>query len=127
MPRQIVLAEEAGAARDRKRHHHAIAALKFGHAGAVFLDHAHEFVAEHHVVQLRQEAVVDVQVRAADRGGGDAQNDVVRLLDLGIGDVIDGDFAGMMEDKCFHRGRLEWDRFVPVMFVSMTWRAASKS
>ena len=59
-------------------------------------------MAEHHVARLREEAVVDVQVRAADRGGGDAQNDVVRLFDLRIRDVIDGDFAGMVEDECFH-------------------------
>jgi hypothetical protein len=99
---QVVLAEEARAARNRKRHNNAITALKLGHAAACFLDDSHELVPERHRPRLRKKPIVDVQVRAADRGGSDAQNHVVRFLDRRVRNGIDGDFAGCVEDECFH-------------------------
>ena len=57
------------------------------------LDHlAHELVAED-VARLhrRDVAVVEVQVRAADRGRGDLDDRVARIDDLGIVDRVDAD------------------------------------
>ena len=99
---QVVLAEEARAARNRKRHNDAITALKLGNAAPCFLDDSHELVPERHRPRLRKKPVVNVQVRAADRGGRDAQNHVVRFLDRRVRNGIDGDFAGCVENECFH-------------------------
>ena len=62
-------------------HDDAVAALDAGHARAGVLDDAHELVAEDvAVLHARDLAAVDVQVGAADGGGGDAQDDVVVVL-----------------------------------------------
>jgi len=37
---------------------------------------------------LWEETVVDVQVRAADRGRGDSHNDVLRILYFGVINVV---------------------------------------
>ena len=131
---QVVLAEEARAARNRKRHNDAISALKLGHAAACFLDDSHELVPERHRPRLRKKPVVDVQVRAADRGGRDAQNHVVRFLDRRVWNGIDGDFAGCVEDECFHsEGTIELAvelrrrRKAAFAFRTPAFRSAGKS
>ena len=67
-----VLAEEAAAAGDGERDDDAVAELQVLHVGADFDDLAHELVAED-VAGLhgRDEAVVEVEVGAADRGQRD--------------------------------------------------------
>lgn len=102
MAGKIVAAEETGTASHRKRNNNTIAFFQFCDRAARFLDHAHEFMTEHEILNLRKESVVNVQVRSADRGRGDAQNNILRVFNYGIVDVIDRNFAGMMEDKSFH-------------------------
>ena len=83
-------AEEAVAAGNGKRHHDAIAWPQAGDAAANLDDFAHEFVAEdvalHHP---RNEAAVDMQIRAADRRRRDMHDRVARIEDLRLGHRLD--------------------------------------
>ena len=65
---ELLLAEEAAAARDRERHDDAVADLQLGVLLADLDDFAHELVAED-VARLhrRDEAVVEMEIGAADR------------------------------------------------------------
>src|SRR5690606_2695288 len=79
--RNVVTAVETLAAGDREGHDNAVALFQVGHVAADILDHAHELVAQRHLVQLWQKTVVDVQVRSTDGGRGDAHQRVTRILD----------------------------------------------
>src|SRR5438067_8772952 len=59
-------------------------------------------VPEDHVVLLWDESIVNVQIGAADRGRGHAQDNVLRIFDPGIVDIVHFDFTGMMEYERFH-------------------------
>src|SRR5690606_20287871 len=87
---QLLLAEIAAAAEDVEGHQHAVAHFQVLHRGAHFLHHAGEFVA-HDLPDPRvgHQAVVDVDVGAADARTGDAHDGVVRVFDAGLGDVFD--------------------------------------
>jgi hypothetical protein len=62
---------------------------------ADLLDDAGEFVAEGHAdARVGHHAVVEVQVRAADAGAGDAHDRVARMLDLGHRLFFDADPVG---------------------------------
>ncbi len=63
-----------------KGHDDAVALFEVGHAAADFLDDAHGLVA-HDVAVFHGglEAVVEVQVAAADGGGGDADDGIRRV------------------------------------------------
>ena len=85
----FLAAEETAAAGDDERHHHLLPDLQAGVA-APDLDHlAHELVAQDVAVgHAGDHAVVEVQVRAADGGGGDLDDGVPRIDDLGVGDGV---------------------------------------
>lgn len=102
-----MLAEEASAASDGEGNNDAVAFFQGGHGAAGFFDHALELVTENHIALLREEAVVDVQIGPADRRGRHAKNDVVGLFNRGIGNVIDRNAAGFVEDEGFHIQRGE--------------------
>ena len=93
----------AFAAADGERHHHAVADLEL----PVFrpdLDHlTHELVAEdvaaHHA---GDEAVEEVQVRAADRAGGHLHDGIARVLDARIGNVVAADVLLAVPAERFH-------------------------
>ena len=72
-----------------------------------FLHDTHEFVAKD-VAFLHgwNVTVVDVQVRPADRRAGHAQNDVARILDLGIRDRLVAHVALAVPTEGFHGGAL---------------------
>src|SRR5947208_16805154 len=84
MARQSIMAKKAAAARNRKWDDDAIAFLQILHSGTRFFDYPHELVPEHHVVLLWDESIVNVQIRAADRGRGHPQDNVLRIFDPGI-------------------------------------------
>ena len=90
---QSVVAEEAGAAGNREGHHHPVAYFQIAHALADFLHDAHELVAEHHRAGLGQEAVVEVQVGAADGRAGDADNGVAAVFNRGVIHRVDANVA----------------------------------
>src|SRR5690606_19840609 len=87
---QLLLAEVAAAAEDVEGHQHAVADLQVLHRRANLLHNAAELVADDRADPgVGHEAVVDVDVRTADAGAGDAHDGVVRMLDLRFGDVRD--------------------------------------
>jgi hypothetical protein len=60
-------------------------------------------VAEHVAgVEVRRHDLVEVEVRAAHAGGGDADDDVVRLADVRVGDLLDPDIALAVPGDCLH-------------------------
>src|SRR5262249_12991574 len=66
-------------------------------------DLAHRLVADDvALLHGRHEAVVQVQVAAADGGRGDPDDAVGRVGDLRVGDVIDADVAGAVPAYRFH-------------------------
>ncbi len=72
--------------------------------GADLLDHAHRLVAEDVAgVDERAEDLVEVQVRAADAGRGDADDRVGRLLDRRVVDGVDADVVRSVPGHCLHR------------------------
>ena len=101
----VVLAVPAVAAGDRERHHHAVADLEVLDAAPDLHHLAHELVAEDvALLHGRHEAVVEVQVRAADRGRGDADDRVAPVQDLRVRDVAHLDLllahpAGRLHDR----------------------------
>ena len=100
--REAVVAVAAGAAGQVERHRHPVAHLDPVHAGTDLGDDPHVFVAEDHAVVEVCPPLVGVQVRSADVGGGDPDDRVERLLDLGVGDLVDRDVTGSVEYKRFH-------------------------
>src|SRR5690606_20692904 len=87
---QLLLAEVAAAAEDVERHQHPVADLQVLHRRADLLHHAAELVADDRADPgIGYQAVVDVDVRPAYAGAGDAHDGVVRMLDLRFGDVRD--------------------------------------
>ena len=91
---QALLAEPALAAADRERHDDAVADLEVGDLGAQ-LDHlAHVLVAEDvAALHRRLVAVEQMKIGAADRAGGDLDDRVAGMLDLGIGNGVDANVA----------------------------------
>src|ERR1051326_3641765 len=73
-------------ARDAERDHHTVARFEFRYCFAD-LDHfSHEFMAEDvSCLHRRDGTVVQVEVRAADRGGAYFQDGITRIKNLGIG------------------------------------------
>ena len=100
---QVSPAHGTGAAGDRKGNDHPIARLEVLDR-APGLDHlAHEFVAQDVALLHRgDEPVEQVQVRAADRGGGDPDDGVARVEDLGIRDLTDLDVSLAHPADGFH-------------------------
>jgi len=105
MPGQAQIAEEARPASHGEGNDDAVSRAHRRHFPANFFHDAHEFMPHDHVLHLGKESVVDVQIRATDRGAGDAQDDVLRMLELGIRHVVDGHFSGMMKNQGLHKFR----------------------
>ena len=94
---------EAAAAGDHERHHDAVTGTQLCDLGTDLLDDAHELVAEHIAfLQHRHLAAVQMQVRTADRGGGDPQHDVVPGFDARIVDRVEADVLGAVVGECLH-------------------------
>jgi hypothetical protein len=84
--------------------HHALTDRHVRHLGSD-LDHlAHRLVPEHIAgVQERSEHLVQMEVRAAQPGRGDADHRVVRLLDLWVRHGVDADVTLAMPGQCLHQ------------------------
>jgi hypothetical protein len=96
---QLLAAEETAAARDRERHDDAVADFQLLVVLADFDDFAHELVAED-VSRLhrRNVAIEQVQIRSADRRGGDLDDGVSAVEDRRIGDAFYPDVVGRVPD-----------------------------
>jgi hypothetical protein len=101
--KQALLTEEALAAADGERHHDPITDRE-GRDAAAHRDHlAHVLVAEDiTLLHGGLKAVEQMQVRSADGGRGDLDDDVARILNGRIGDGVDANIAGRVPTKCFH-------------------------
>jgi hypothetical protein len=87
---QLLLAVPAVSASDRERNDDAVANLQVRDAAAGLHDLAHELVAEDiALLHRRDEAVVQVKIRAADRGRGHAHDGVTPVHDRRIRHVVD--------------------------------------
>jgi hypothetical protein len=84
MDRKSLCAEEAAAARYRKRDDDPVAAAQVRYPGANLLDYTHELVTHHQRLELGKEPVVQVQVRTTNRSGGDPQDDITRTFQTRI-------------------------------------------
>ena len=103
--KELLFAKEAVAAGDGEGDDDSVALFDFVliASGADFLDDAHGFMS-HDVAGLHEgdEAVEEVEVGAADGGGGDTDDGVAAVEDFGIGDVFDLDFARGAPGESFH-------------------------
>src|SRR5690606_22364845 len=73
--RQVVCTKETPAAGNWKWHYHAIAASEGRHCGANIFDDSHELMPQHHGANLEDAPGVDMEVGAANGGGGNLEND----------------------------------------------------
>ena len=104
-------AEVARSAGDGEGDDDAVPLLELRHFATDFDDDAHRLVAQDvAALHRRLVAVEEVEIRAADRGRGDPDDDVGRLFDDGIGDGVDADIAGTVPAERFHEvfSRCEW-------------------
>ena len=101
---QALLAKEALATGDGERHHDAIADFQVLHLGADLHDLTHRLVA-HDVARHHagDDSVIEVQVGAADGAGGDLDDGVALVLQLGVGDGVAAYVALAVPTECFHR------------------------
>jgi len=75
-------AEEARAAADVERHHHAVAGLQVLDRGANRVHRPDELMAERMShPQVGHHAVIEMQIRAANRGAGHPEDCVVGVFD----------------------------------------------
>src|SRR5690349_6088566 len=99
----LVLTEETVAARDRKRHHHAIADLEIRYFASDLNDLTHELVTENvAALHRRNEAVVHVQVRSANRRRRDLHDRVALVQYLRLGHVFNAETRLAIPTICFH-------------------------
>jgi hypothetical protein len=104
---QALVAHVAVAAGHLERDHHAVAGRDLGDLAAHLLDDAYRLVPQHVALSHeRAHHLVEVQVRAADRRRGDANDRVRRLLDLGVRDLVDPNVALSVPSRCLHVSRL---------------------
>ena len=100
---QGFVAIEAGPAGDDERHHHAITRAQRRHCRAHLFHDTHEFMAEDvAVLHARDLSPVDVQVRAADGRGSDAQQHIVLCEQHGVGHVFHAHVLGALVGERFH-------------------------
>jgi hypothetical protein len=102
MDRESVRAEEATAARDRKRDHNSVSTAEIPYRRADLFHDAHELVAHDQRLGLRQKPVVHVQIRSADRSRGDFQDDVPRIFQRGILNILNPHILRFMKNNGFH-------------------------
>jgi hypothetical protein len=103
--KEAALALVALAADDRERDDDPLAFLQRSVQAPAGLDHLpHELVA-HDVALLhrRDEVVVEVEIRAADRAGRHANDGVAVVLDLRVGNGVAADVLGAVPDEGPHR------------------------
>jgi len=100
---EAALAEEALAAGDRERHDDTVALLLPGYIFADLEHLAYRLVADHvAALHCGDDAVVEMQIRAADRACRDLDDRVARLLDLRIGHAFAPHVMLAMPSDCFH-------------------------
>jgi hypothetical protein len=102
--RRVALAAvPAGPARDGAVDQDAVAGAEPAHRVADLLDDADGLVAEDRAcLHRRHRAAHEVEVGAADRAAGDADDGVVRVLDGRLLDLVETDVPDAVPDDCLH-------------------------
>ena len=91
---EAFLAEKAFSARDREWNHHPITDLELLICRTDLENFAHGFMAENVALLHRgHDAVEKMEVRSADRAGGDLDDGVASVLDLGIRHALAADIV----------------------------------
>ena len=97
------LAKEAVTAGNHKRDHHPITFLHVFHFAPALHHLAHKFMTKDiAVLDLGNFSAIKMQIRTTDRRGGYAQDDIVRLFDTRIGDIIDPNMMWTVIGESFH-------------------------
>ena len=104
--RLALLAVAATPVGDVERHHDAVALFEQGHAGPNLVYYAHVLVAEGDAGLGTRAAFVHVEVTATNRGGGDFDDDVVWVLELGHWYFFDLHLECPLVVHRLHRGGL---------------------
>ena len=105
----VALAVLAPSAARDGRHQDPVADLERADGVADRRDRADRLVAEDAALGHGRDVTgQDVQVGAADGGGVDAYDDVGRVLDRCVGDVVPGLLPGAVVDECLH-GSSSWE------------------
>jgi hypothetical protein len=97
------LTEFARAVRVREWRKHAIATPDGADLGSYFFDHAQPFMADTPTWLPRVDTAKRPEIRAADRGVGDANNRIGGLLYTRIGHLLHANVVSAVEDGCAHR------------------------
>ena len=97
-----VLTKETAAAGDRKRHYHAVTLFYILHLCPGFLNNSHKFMPHYHIAQLRNHTVVNMEVRTADSGGGNADDRIARIEDYWVFNIVNPDVFQFVKYCCFH-------------------------
>src|SRR5204862_6670995 len=87
---------------NRKGNDNAIAYREIFYFGAGLFHDTHKFVAEDEIFYLRKETVVNMQIGTANGGGGDTQDNISRVFDFWIINVVDLDVSRPMKNHRFH-------------------------
>jgi hypothetical protein len=87
-----------------ERRDHDVTDRQPGHVAAELLDDAHELVAHGLALVTGRGGAVGVQVGAADARPQHADDGIRGLLDRGVGDVLDADVAGAVQQGGSHVG-----------------------
>ena len=96
-------AKEAVSAGDDKGDHHPVAFSQRLHFPARLHHFAHELMAKNiAVLNFRDLAAVEMQIGSADRRGRYAQDDIVRLFNDRVGDILDTNMMWTVVRECFH-------------------------
>ena len=100
---ELLVAHPARTAGDVEGDDDAVADRHLGDLGADLLDDAHRLVPDDVAgLHERGQRLVQVQVRAAESGRGDANDDVRRFLDARIGDLGDLHVVNALPSHCLH-------------------------
>jgi hypothetical protein len=116
----LARAIETEAATDVKRKHDAVAGFDLGDGVAHGFDDTHVFVAENRSGLARRATLVHVEIAAADRGGGEANDGVGGRFDRRVVDVLDGDGVRLLPDECAHECPRDAMSVVPGLLPAAT-------
>src|ERR1044072_7266551 len=102
--KQLLLAEETTATRDRKWHHNTVAHFQISHFTTHFHNLAHELMTENIALLHRgNETIVEVQIGTADCRRRDLQDRVALVEDLRIRNLLDAHRRFAIPTVCSHR------------------------
>jgi hypothetical protein len=101
----LLPAEIASTARSNARDEDSVTGVKGRHTGSDLGHHADALVTKDTALGHRRHvAFQDMKIRSADRGGGDADDRIGRLLEDGLGTLFPGAPTGTAIDQAVHSG-----------------------